>query len=74
MRCCKILDDGTQCPNTTKVTSFKCWKKWGLCGQHAAEDYPEQYPKAKGHKTGGRIGKQEFNTNLLTLEIPQKSG
>ena len=67
------MDNGTQCPNTTKVTSFKCWKKWGLCGKHAAEQYPEHYPKAKGHKTGGRIGIKP-NTNLLTIEIPVVSG
>ncbi len=73
MRCCFTLDNGTQCPNTTKVTSFKCWKKWGLCGKHAAEQYPEHYPKAKGHKTGGRIGIKP-NTNLLTIEIPVVSG
>ena len=69
MRCCFTLDDGTQCPNTTKITSFKCWKKWGLCGKHAAEQYPEEYPIVRGHKTGGRIGMKP-SVSLLNIEIP----
>ena len=57
MRCCAIIEDGSQCPNTTKIKSALCWREWGYCGMHAAKFFPHYYPKAKGHKTGGRIGK-----------------
>jgi len=65
VRCSKILDDGTQCPNHTKMKSARCWTEWGLCGMHAAQDYPEFYPNAKGHKTGGRHGLINNNIPML---------
>ena len=69
MRCSKVLDDGTQCPNTTKIKSARCWSEWGLCGKHASEDYPELYPKTRGAKTGGRFGKTNDTNSLTTIPI-----
>jgi len=48
-----------QCPTTTKIKTARCWKRWGICGFHAAKKYPELYVKAKGSSTGGRNGKSE---------------
>jgi hypothetical protein len=48
-----------QCPTTTKIKTARCWKRWGICGQHAAKRYPELYVKAKGSSTGGRMGKSQ---------------
>lgn len=60
-----------QCPTTTKIKSARCWKRWGICGKHAAEKYPGLYVKSKGSFTGGRNGKTS-NPQLITnpLIIP----
>lgn len=65
MRCYWIIDDGSQCPNTTKIKSARCWKEWGLCGKHASTMFPELYPKKRGHATGGRFG----NRNTMSINI-----
>lgn len=56
-----------QCPTTTKIKSARCWKRWGICGFHAAAKYPELYVKAKGSATGGRNGKSD---NPQTIQNP----
>jgi len=56
-----------QCPTTTKSTSAQCWKVFGLCGYHAALLHPKLYPKAKGHKTGGRHGKERYTIPLCEI-------
>lgn len=50
-----------QCPTTTKIKTARCWKRWGICGMHAALKYPDLYVKAKGAATGGRNGKPQEN-------------
>ena len=56
-----------QCPTTTKIKTARCWKRWGICGKHAAERYPELYIKAKGSATGGRNGKDPQLENPLIV-------
>ena len=56
-----------QCPTTTKIKTARCWKRWGICGQHAAARYPELYVKAKGSATGGRHGKEPELENPLII-------
>lgn len=60
-----------QCPTTTKSTSAQCWRDYGLCGYHAAKKHPELYPKAKGHKTGGRHGKNNNAIPLCEIAVKQ---
>ena len=60
-----------QCPVTTRQKSARCWKELGMCGRHAAETNPLFYPKAKGHRTGGRHGLDKPITNAISLmEVP----
>lgn len=56
-----------QCPTTTKIKTARCWKRWGICGFHAAQRFPELYVKAKGSATGGRNGKSD---DLQMIENP----
>lgn len=53
-----------QCQITTRQKHAKCWKDHQMCGEHAAKINPQQYPKAKGHLTGGRHG-LNHRINLL---------
>lgn len=56
-----------QCPTTTKIKTARCWKRWRICGFHAARKYPALYVKAKGSSTGGRHGKSEEIHNPLII-------
>ncbi len=56
-----------QCPTTTKIKTARCWKRWGICGHHAAARHPELYVKAKGASTGGRHGKSQEITHPLII-------
>ena len=58
-----------QCQVTTRQKAANCWREHGLCGEHAALMFPEKYPKAKGHPTGGRHG-LEKNNSFLKMEEP----
>lgn len=65
------------CPTTTKITSAKCWKKWKLCGRHAAILHPNHYPKGSApRKGGGRYGNDRhllpFN-QVVPIRIRKKS-
>lgn len=66
-----------KCPTTTKITSAKCWKLWRLCGRHAAQAHPDQYPKGSApRKGGGRYGNDRnrlaFN-QMVPIRIRKKS-
>lgn len=52
-----------KCSTTTKITSAKCWRKWRLCGRHAAQTHPDQYPKGSAPRRGG--GRYGNDRNLL---------
>ncbi len=54
-----------QCMVTSRQTQAKCWRDHQMCGEHAAAAFPEQYPKSRGHATGGRHGLNTSNKNLL---------
>jgi len=60
-----------QCPTTTKIKSARCWKRWNICGYHAAQRFPELYPKSNGSSTGGRLGKskQQESNNKQTKPL-----
>ena len=58
-----------QCQITTRQKTAKCWKDHGLCGEHAALLFPEKYPKAKGHPTGGRHGLNHQINLLQTIKV-----
>ena len=59
-----------QCQVTTRQKLAKCWKDHQMCGEHAALMFPEQYPKTKGHATGGRHGLSKNNSSISLLETP----
>ena len=66
-----------KCPTTTKITSAKCWRKWRLCGLHAAHAHPQHYPKGSApRKGGGRYGNDRhllaFN-EMVPVRIRKKS-
>ncbi len=67
----------TNCPITTKITSAKCWRRWGLCGSHATQFHPSNYPKgAAPRKGGGRYGNGKnllpFN-QMVPIRVRKKS-
>ena len=62
-----------QCTTTTKVTAAKCWKRWKMCGHHAAQTYPENYPKGSApRKGGGRYGNENTHRLAFNEVVPER--
>ena len=73
IRVTRITWTKQQCTTTTRQKSAQCWRELGMCGKHAAEHNPLFYPKAKGHRTGGRHGKGfKIKSTINVIELTVK--